>query len=112
MEMIHRRHHEILMEHMVAAVCQVDILVIPRHAFVERFDHEKINPSLKIDCQGAIVLRQNHRHMDRFWKVLMEHLLLVGEVPTQEYILELLDGLCVVQVNFLFSVDKIVDHFA
>jgi hypothetical protein len=50
--------------------------------------------------------------MDRFWKVLMEHLLLVGEVPTQEYILELLDGLCVVQVNFLFSVDKIVDHFA
>ena len=48
MEMIHRHHHEFLMEHMVAAGCQVDVLAIPRRAFVERFDHKKINCSIKI----------------------------------------------------------------
>ncbi len=108
---IHRCHHEFLMEHMVAAGCQVDVLAIPRRAFVERFDNEKINRSIEIDCHGAIVLRQNHRRVDRFWKVLVEHLLPVSKVPTQEYVLELLHGLCIVQINLIRSADKVVDRF-
>ena len=99
------------MEHMVPAGCQVDVLAIPRRTFVELFDHEKINRSIKIDCQGAIVLRQNHRRVDGFWKVLVEHLLPVGKVPTQEYVLELLHGLCIVQINLIRSADEVVDHF-
>ncbi len=111
MEMIHWRHHEFLMEHMVAAGCQVDVLAILRRAFVERFDHKKINRLIEIDCQGAIMLRQNHRRVDGFWKVLVEHLLPVGKVPTQEYVLELLHGLCIVQINLIRSADEVVDHF-
>ena len=111
MEMIHWRHHEFLVEHMVSAGCQVDILAIPRRAFVERFDHKKINRSFEIDCQGAIVLRQNCRRIDGFWKVLVEHLLPVGLVPAQEYILELLEGLCIVQIDLLRSADEVVDRF-
>ena len=66
---------------------------------------------MKVLCRGAIVLRQNHRRVDGFWKVLVEHLLPVGKVPTQEYVLELLEGLCVVQINFLRSADEVVDRF-
>ena len=57
------------------------------------------------------MLRQNHRHVDGFWKVLVEHLLPVGKVPTQEYVLELLKGLCVVQINLFRSADEVVDRF-
>jgi hypothetical protein len=40
MEMIHRRHHEFLVEHMISAGHQVDVLAILGRALVERFDHE------------------------------------------------------------------------
>jgi hypothetical protein len=42
MEMIHWRYHEFLVETMIAAQSQVDVLAIPRRLFVERFDQEKM----------------------------------------------------------------------
>ena len=61
---------------------------------------------MKVLCRGAIVLRRNHRRVDGFWKVLVEHLLPVGLVPAQEYILELLEGLSVVQIDLLRTADE------
>ncbi len=111
MEMIHWRHHEFLVEHMISAGRQVDLLAIPVRAFVKRFDHEEINRSFEICCDGAIVLLQNFRRFDGFKKVLVEHLSPVGEVSTQEYIFELPEGINVSHVDFLRSADEIVDRF-
>ncbi len=111
MEMIHRHHHEFLMENMVAARGQVNILAILRRAFVERFDHKKINRSFEIGCRGVIVLWQNHRRIDGFWKMLMEHLFPVGQIPTQEYVFKLQEGLVIVQINFFRSADEVIDRF-
>ncbi len=66
---------------------------------------------MKLTAKGAIVLRQNHHRVNGFWKVLVEHLLPVGKVPTQEYVLKLLHGLCIVQIYLIRSTDKVVDHF-
>ena len=41
----------------------------------------------------------------------MQHLFPVGEVPTQEYVLELLEGFDVSDVDFLRSTDEVVDRF-
>ncbi len=41
----------------------------------------------------------------------MQHLFPVSEVPTQEYVYELLEGLFIVQVNLLRSADEVVDRF-
>lgn len=57
------------------------------------------------------MLRQNFRRVDGFGKVLVEHLSPVGEVPTQEYVLELLEGFDVSDVDFLRSTDEVVDRF-
>jgi hypothetical protein len=57
------------------------------------------------------VLLQNFRRLDGFEKVLVEHLSPVGEVPTQEYVLELPEGVNVSLVDFLRSADEIVDRF-
>ncbi len=111
MEMIHWRRHEILVEHLISAGRQIDILAIPGRAFVKRFDHEKINRSTEICCRGAIVLRQNFRRLDGFEKVLVEHLSPVGEVPTHEYVFELHEGGDVSHVNFLRSAEEVVDRF-
>jgi hypothetical protein len=57
------------------------------------------------------VLWKNHHRIDGFWKVLVEHLLPVGQIPTQEYIFELQEGLRVVQINFFRSADEVIDSF-
>jgi hypothetical protein len=111
MEMLHRCHHEFLVENMIAARSQVDLLVFLWHLFVECFDEKAIDRLLKIVRQGAIVLRQNHRRIDGFWKVLVEHLLPVGQIPTLEYIFKLQEGLCVVQIDFFCSANEVIDRF-
>jgi hypothetical protein len=57
------------------------------------------------------VLRQNHRQIDGFWKMIVEHLLPVGQISTLEYIFELRKGPCVVQIDFLRSADEIGNRF-
>jgi hypothetical protein len=41
----------------------------------------------------------------------MEHLLPVGQVPTLEYIFELQERLCVVQIDLFCSADEVIDRF-
>ncbi len=101
--------HEFLMENMVATWSQVDVLVISGRLFAEHFDQEKIGCLIKIGQRGAIVLRQNHHWIDRFWKVLVMLLFPVGQVPILEYIFELQERPCIVQVNFCRSADEVVD---
>jgi hypothetical protein len=110
MEMIHWRHHEFLIENIVTSRRIVDVLAISGHLFVEHLDQEKINHLIKIDHKGAILLHWNHCQIDKFWKVFVKHLFLVGQVPTLEYIFELQEGPFVVQINFCHSTDKVIDH--
>ncbi len=95
---------------MIAAWSQVDLLSILWHLYVGHFDQKEIDHSLKIGHQGAIVLLQNHCRIDGFWKMLVEHLLPVGQVPTLEYIFDQ-EGLCVVQIDFFSSADEVIDRF-
>ena len=43
--------------------------------------------------------------------MLVEHLFPVGEVLTQEYVLELLEGLLIIHVKLLRSTDEVVNRF-
>ncbi len=110
--MIHRCRQQFLVEHVIATWSQVDVLAIARQLFIERFDQKKIDRSFEIDCRGAILLRRNlDRRIDWFGKMLMEHLLPVGQITTLEHIFELQERSLVVQINFLRSADEIIDRF-
>jgi hypothetical protein len=99
------------MEHMISAGRQVDILAIPGRAFFKHFDQEKVNRLMEISCDGAIVLQQNFHCFDGFGKVLVKHLSPVGQVPTQEYIFELMEGFDICHVYLFRSSDEITDRF-
>ena len=109
MEMVERTRQEILMDPVVPARRQVDILAIAWLLLLQRTDQEKVDRALEVLRHGAILLRTNPRRIDRFGEVCMAHLLPVGKIGSLEHITELGEALGIAQIDRIRSENEIGD---
>jgi hypothetical protein len=85
--------HQCLLEDVISTRLEIDILPIPRLLFAQRLLKKELD-SLTNFFAGVAVLRARHWpcHIDRLWKVLMEHLLPNSPVLSLEHIFEIRKG--------------------
>jgi hypothetical protein len=85
-------HHRLL-EDVVSARLQIDVLLIPRLFLVQHPLNKELNFSMEVFFQATILRSWHwHRHIDGLWKVLLKHLFPGHFVMALEHILELYKG--------------------
>jgi hypothetical protein len=85
--------HHWLLEDVISTRLKVDLLPIPRLLFAQHLLEKELNSLMRILTKVVILLAWHWPcHVDRLWKVLMEHLLPGSPVLSLEHIFELRKG--------------------
>jgi hypothetical protein len=100
MEMVQRACEELLVDAMVPTRRQVVILVIPGFFLIQSADQKQIDCTREFPSQGVILHQLKDFWINRLRKVLMEHLLPVGLVTSEEHIAKLGKACDIIQVQF------------